>query len=59
MNPNPNMREQNTPDTRTGQTELMPRWAKYLLVVFALLVMLGYTSPDMRAVYQAAWSACF
>ncbi len=38
---------------------LMPRWAKVVLVVFALLVMLGYASPDMRAVYVAAWAACF
>jgi hypothetical protein len=37
----------------------MPRWAKVVLVVFALLVMLGYASPDMRAVYVAAWAACF
>ncbi|WP_341237192.1 hypothetical protein [uncultured Limnobacter sp.] len=40
-------------------TPLMPRWAKVVLVVFALLVMLGYASPDMRAVYVAAWAACF
>jgi hypothetical protein len=38
---------------------LMPRWGKIVLVVFALLVMLGYASPDMRAVYVAAWAACF
>ncbi|MCR2745079.1 hypothetical protein [Limnobacter parvus] len=38
---------------------LMPRWAKVALVVVALLVMLGYASPDMRAVYVAAWAACF
>ncbi|HEX4918289.1 MAG TPA: hypothetical protein VFV43_10360 [Limnobacter sp.] len=38
---------------------LMPRWAQVALVVFALLVLLGYASPDMRAVYAAAWAACF
>jgi|TARA_B100000530_G_scaffold324694_1_gene261674 hypothetical protein len=38
---------------------MMPRWAKVVLVAFALLVMLGYASPDMRAVYVAAWAACF
>lgn len=37
----------------------MPRWGKVALVVVALLVMLGYASPDMRAVYVAAWAACF
>lgn len=38
---------------------LMPRWGKVALVVVALLVMLGYASPDMRAVYVAGWAACF
>ncbi|MEW6206169.1 MAG: hypothetical protein AB1516_12685 [Pseudomonadota bacterium] len=47
------------PETTQTNTPLMPRWAKVLLVVFALLVMLGYASPDMRAVYVAAWAACF
>ncbi|WP_334118373.1 hypothetical protein [Limnobacter sp.] len=38
---------------------LMPRWAKVALLVVALLITLGYASPDMRAVYVAAWAACF
>lgn len=54
MNPQPK-----PPDRQHTNTPLMPRWAKVVLVVFALLVMLGYASPDMRAVYVAAWAACF
>ncbi|MEK9816103.1 MAG: hypothetical protein VW447_03175 [Limnobacter sp.] len=47
------------PENQATNTSLMPRWAKVVLVAFALLVMLGYASPDMRAVYVAAWAACF
>ncbi|WP_291713007.1 hypothetical protein [Limnobacter sp. CACIAM 66H1] len=47
------------PENTDANTPLMPRWAKVVLVAFALLVMLGYASPDMRAVYVAAWAACF
>ncbi|HEX4855812.1 MAG TPA: hypothetical protein VFV28_03325 [Limnobacter sp.] len=38
---------------------LMPGWAMALVLALALLVLLGYASPDMRAVYVAAWAACF
>ncbi|MBU0784842.1 MAG: hypothetical protein KJ798_11980 [Gammaproteobacteria bacterium] len=44
------------PETRNS---LMPRWALVALLLVALLLTLGYTSPDMRAVYVAAWAACF
>lgn len=47
------------PENTDTNPPLMPRWAKVVLVAFALLVMLGYASPDMRAVYVAAWAACF
>ncbi|MEQ9107945.1 MAG: hypothetical protein RLO04_10805 [Limnobacter sp.] len=47
------------PEHSNKADPLMPRWAKVAVVVFALLVMLGYASPDMRAVYVAAWAACF
>lgn len=47
------------PEDTLPTTPLMPRWAKVIVVLFALLVMLGYASPDMRAVYVAAWAACF
>ena len=47
------------PETTESTTLLMPRWAKAVLVVVALLAVLGYASPDMRAVYVAAWAACF
>jgi hypothetical protein len=47
------------PKQPDSSAPLMPRWAKVAVVLFALLVMLGYASPDMRAVYVAAWAACF
>ncbi|BET24914.1 hypothetical protein EV673_3027 [Limnobacter thiooxidans] len=47
------------PSPRENNDRLMPQWGKVALVVVALLVMLGYASPDMRAVYVAAWAACF
>lgn len=47
------------PSPHENHGSLMPGWAKVALVVVALLVMLGYASPDMRAVYVAAWAACF
>jgi len=36
------------PENQQTSTPLMPRWAKVVLVAFALLVMLGYASPDMQ-----------
>lgn len=47
------------PENEHVSKPLMPRWGMVVLVMFALLVMLGYASPDMRAVYVAAWAACF
>jgi hypothetical protein len=47
------------PENTESTTQLMPRWAKVVLVAVALLAALGYASPDMRAVYVAAWAACF
>jgi hypothetical protein len=47
------------PKPPSSDDRLMPKWAKVALVAVALLVMLGYASPDMRAVYVAAWAACF
>ncbi|MFN7506226.1 MAG: hypothetical protein ACK5Q1_11785 [Limnobacter sp.] len=58
MNPEHNMQPDKAP-TNKPQAPLMPTWGKAVVVVFALLVMLGYCSPDMRAVYVAAWAACF
>lgn len=46
-------------DRNPGNDRLMPGWAKAALVVVALLALAGYLSPDMRAVYVAAWAACF
>jgi hypothetical protein len=38
---------------------LLPGWGKVVIGMVALLALAGYLSPDMRAVYVAAWAACF
>ncbi|MFN4327953.1 MAG: hypothetical protein ACK4FF_03665 [Limnobacter sp.] len=40
------------------QTRLLPGWAKLALLAMALLAAAAYLSPDMRAVFVAAWAAC-
>ncbi len=37
----------------------MPAWVAVLLVLATLLAGSAYFSPDMRAVFAAAWAACF
>ncbi len=47
------------PETHNPDKPLLPKWAAALLVVAALLATSAYFSADMRAVFVAAWAACF
>lgn len=38
---------------------LVPKWAWPLLALVLGLATSAWLSPDMRAVYVAAWAACF
>lgn len=37
---------------------MIPAWLQVLLLIVIALTMASYFSPDMRAVFAAAWSAC-
>ncbi len=47
------------PETHKPDKPLLPKWAAVALVVAALLASSAYFSADMRAVFVAAWAACF
>ncbi len=38
---------------------MMPTWLQVILLLVIALTMASYFSPDMRAVFATAWSACF
>lgn len=47
------------PETHNTDKPLLPTWAAVVLVLAALLATSAYFSADMRAVFVAAWAACF